>query len=101
MSDPKITAATGALRQEASVWDGNADRLRLLLTKVDALRVNYLSAGMFAILVDAYSDLIDVVSGRCREGAQSATDIATALRRVADVYDAEEAANLHAVMNLH
>jgi hypothetical protein len=56
---------------------------------------------MFIMMIDAYRDVVDVISGRCREGAQSATEVAGALRQVADVYDAEEAASLHAVLSLY
>ena len=101
MSNPNISVATGALRQEASVWDRNADTLQALVAKVESLRLSRLEAGVFQLLVDAYSKVVDVISGRCREGNQCADEIALALRRVADVYDTEEAANLHALMNLY
>jgi hypothetical protein len=101
MPNPNISAATAALRQDAGVWDRNADRLTVLIARVESLRMTDLEAGMFIMMIDAYRDVVDVISGRCREGAQSATEVAGALRQVTDVYDAEEAASLHAVLSLY
>jgi hypothetical protein len=39
MPNPNISAATAALRQDAGVWDRNADRLTALVAKVESLRM--------------------------------------------------------------
>jgi hypothetical protein len=44
---------------------------------------------------------VDVVTARCREGAQRMTEIASTLRHVANTYEDEERRNEHTFRNLY
>ena len=96
-----IGAATDALRHEAGCWEQRSDDLRRVTQMVDGMRMSRLEAGLFMPLLDAYTEVIDVVSRRSSEGAERTAEVSTALRRVADVYDDEERRNLHSLMNLY
>ena len=101
MTNPNVTVATGALRQEATVWDEQSAALQALRSMVEGLRMTDLEAGMFIAMVHAYTRVVDVVSGRCGEGVQRTAEIGSTLRQVADVYDTEEQGNLHRMTGLY
>jgi uncharacterized protein YukE len=98
---PNVSVATEALRKEAGVWEQQADTLQTLTGRVEGLRMTGLESGMFYLILDAYTQVVDVVSGRCGEGAQRTSEIATTLRHVADTYDEEEQRNLHRMTGLY
>ena len=100
-SDPAVSVATDALRAEAEVWEQQSGTLRTAAAKAQTLRISPYEAGVLALLLRAYGQVIDVVSGRCGEGADRTTEIGAALRRVADVYDDEERNNVHRLTNLY
>lgn len=101
MTNPNVAVATDALRQEATIWTDQSDTLQLIKGKVEGLRMTGLEAGMFILMVDAYTQVVDVVIGRCSEGVQRTSEIASALRQVADVYDTEEKSNVHRMTGLY
>jgi hypothetical protein len=101
MTNPNITVATDALRKEASVWERQSDTLQTLTNKVEGLRLTGLEAGMFVMILDAYTQVVDVVTGRCAEGVQQTDQISTTLRQIADTYDEEERRNMHHLTGLY
>lgn len=98
---PTIGVATAALRHEAGRWGLRSNDLQRIVHLVEGMRISRVEAGFFVALVGAYTEVIDVVSGRCREGAVRVAEIGDALRGVADVYDDEERRNVHSLMNLY
>jgi hypothetical protein len=100
-ASPTIAVATAALRHEAGRWQQGSDNLRRVTQMVDGMRMSGLEAGLFGALLDAYDEVINVVSGRCLEGVERTAEVSGALRRVADIYDEEERRNLHSLMNLY
>jgi hypothetical protein len=97
----QVKVATDAVRQEATVWEQQAAQLQAAATTVAGLRVTRLEAGIFQLVVEAYNDLVATVTDRCREGHDRMADIGSTLRRVADVYETEDAANAHRLKNLY
>ena len=100
-TSPIIAVATAALRHEAGRWTQGSEELRLVAQMVDGMRMSRLEAGLFNPLLREYTELINVVSGRCLEGVGRTHEVSDALRRVADIYDDEERRNLHGLMNLY
>ena len=100
-ASPMIAVATDALRHEGGRWEQGSGHLRRVSQMVDGMRLSRLEAGLFNPLLDAYHEVINVVSGRCLEGAERTAEVSGALRRVADIYDDEERRNLHSLMNLY
>ena len=100
-ASPTIAVATAALRHEAGRWAQGSDGLRLVTHLVDGMRMSRLEAGLFNPLLREYTELINVVSGRCLEGVNRTGEVSDALRRAADIYDDEERRNLHGLMNLY
>jgi uncharacterized protein YukE len=89
MSD--IDVVTSALRVEAGTWDAESTAIGQVASSVQGLRLNYLTAGIFALIVSEYEAAVDQVEARCREGATAMADIATALRTNAQAYDDRDA----------
>jgi len=86
-----IDVVTRALRAEAGTWDAEGAALAQVAGSVQGLRLNYLTAGIFALIVSEYEAAVDQVEARCREGASAMSDIATALRTNAQAYDDRDA----------
>jgi hypothetical protein len=95
-----ISVATAALRAEADVWRQQSEVLAGVAAAAEGLRMTSVEAGIFFVLVRAYTQVVDVVSGRCAEGVDRTGEIASTLRQVADVYDQEEADNVHRLTGL-
>lgn len=87
----EIDVVTSALRSEAQTWDAEADAIGQVAASVEGLRLNYLTAGIFALVVADHEAAVDQVAARCREGATAMRDIATALRANAQAYDDRDA----------
>jgi hypothetical protein len=100
-ASPTIAVATAALRREGDCWQRRSADLRRVTQMVDGMRMSRLEAGLFNTLVREYTEVINVVSGRCLEGVESTAEVSEALRRIADIYDDEERRNLHSLMNLY
>ncbi|MGH3815829.1 MAG: hypothetical protein ACRDUV_25830 [Pseudonocardiaceae bacterium] len=100
-STAQIKVATDALRTEAAIWDQQSSELDKIVGQADGLRLERIEAGIFQIIFNAYTSVVDQVTARSGEGCQRMTEIANTLHQVADTYDDEEAANLHLVKNLY
>jgi hypothetical protein len=98
----EVTVATDALRADAGAWSGAAAELR----------VAAVAAGRLALPAPAFSFAGDAVAGSYEAlrskaaallvaGTDNLTDVAAALRSTADQYDADEAANAHALRNIY
>jgi hypothetical protein len=98
---PTIAVATAALRREGDCWERRSGDLRRVTQMVDGMRLSRLEAGLFNALLREYTEVINVVSGRCLEGVERTAEVSNALRQVADIYDDEERRNLHSLMNLY
>ena len=100
-SKAQIKVATDALRAEAAIWDQQSSELGKIVSQANDLRLDRAEAGIFQIIFDAYSSVVDQVTARSGEGQQRMADVADTLHQVADTYDEEDAANLHLLKNLY
>ncbi|MGH4008864.1 MAG: hypothetical protein ACRDTH_12030 [Pseudonocardiaceae bacterium] len=100
-SKAQVKVATDALRTEAGIWDQQSRELDKIVGQADGLRLERIEAGIFQIIFDAYTSVVDQVTARSGEGSQRMAEVANTLHQVADTYDDEEAANLHLVKNLY
>lgn len=87
----EVDVVTSALRSEARTWDTEADAIGQVAASVEGLRLTYLTAGIFALVVSDHEAAVDQVAARCREGATAMRDIATALRGNAQAYEDRDA----------
>jgi hypothetical protein len=104
VSPPKpaeVRVATDRLRDDARVWATQADALGDAAARAESLATTRLEAGMFQLLVDAYTEVQQHVAARCAEGRAATTAVADTLRAVADTYDREEARHEHALRHLY
>lgn len=97
----QVRADTNALRAEAGVWDAQAAAMAGIPPKLEALSLTRLQAGIFQVVVDAYGQVHQQVLGRTSEGQQRMREVSATLRQVADTYDREEAAHLHALKGIY
>jgi hypothetical protein len=86
----QVTVVTGALRAEAGEWDRQATVMAGLARKVAAMELGRAEAGLFQLVVAPYNEVVAHVAARCGEGRDEMTEVATALRTVADRYDEED-----------
>lgn len=100
-SKGQIEVATDSLRSEAGIWDEQSDQLGKIVVRANGLRLDRLEAGIFQLVVAAYSQVVDQVSGRSREGQQRMTEVGSALTKAAITYEQEEQENLHRLKNLY
>jgi hypothetical protein len=96
-----VRVATGALRTEAGVWDHESDETGKIAAQAEGLRLNRVEAGLFQVIFDTYGQVVDQVTARANEGKAQMTDVGNTLRSVADVYEQEEAANVHQLNNVY
>jgi hypothetical protein len=98
----EIRAGTGAIRGEAAIWDQCAETLSAAREATWAMPIDGVpDASLFAEFVHAYNEVVTLVHDRCRQGSVHTADVGAALRTVADTYDAEEQASLHAWHHLY
>lgn len=97
-----ITVATDALRADAGDWNKAADEVRHAAATAARLALPA-SAFSFAggAVAGSYEALRAKAAALLVEGAENFTDIAAALVSAADQYDADEAANAHAMQNIY
>ena len=100
-SREQVSSATDALRSEATQWDEQSVKLRVLSGKVAEMEFGRLEAGLFQIMVGPYNDVISAVTARCAEGATAMSEIAGTLRSAADTYEAEDEAGAHRIKNVY
>lgn len=96
-----IRVATDALRTEAGIWDEQSAEMSKIATAADALRLTRIEAGLFQIIVNTYSHVIDQVMARSTEEQMAMVAISDTLVNVAKKYDEEEAANQHHIRQLY
>lgn len=99
-SKEDILVATQALRTQATVWNGQAGEMSALSTKVKAMDITRLEAGIFQLFIGNYNTLVDELTQRCSEGNAAMNEVAGTLRQVADTYDEEERKNVHKIGEL-
>ncbi|KXK62147.1 hypothetical protein AWW66_09925 [Micromonospora rosaria] len=100
-SRDQVSVATNTLRQEAIEWDGQSAAVGRIGTKVAAMSLNRVEAGLFQLIVSPYNDVVEQVSGRCNEGRAALAEVGRTLRFVADTYDEEDRSNAHRLNNLY
>jgi hypothetical protein len=96
-----VHVATEALRGDARVWAQQADALGATAALAQSLAVTRLEAGVFQVLIGAYTEVQRSVAAHCDEGRTAMTAVADTLRRVADTYEGEDARHEHALNNLY
>ncbi len=87
----QFDVVTSALRAEARPWDTEAGIIAQVAIAADGLRLNYLTAGIFGMVVPDYEAAVDHISARCQEGATAMLTVADALRASAGAYDDQDA----------
>lgn len=97
MADPDIDVITKELRNEARMWDEQAQKMGNAHHAVEGMRLTRIEAGLFQVIFTAYHDAINHISQRSREGQQCMGDIADALRENAKIYDRGEDEVTHSV----
>ena len=91
-----IEVVTSELRKEAVTWDDQSEAIGRVGVQAESLRLNYLTAGVFALVVADYESAVDQISARCAEGTTRMADIAVALRANATAYDQrDEEVSIH------
>lgn len=96
-----ISHATAELRTEAGTWTKQAAQMRSISSTVSGLSITDVNGGMFATWLRTYNEIVDQIKARTGEGAAAFDGISSTLKTVADIYDAEEAAKVHALMKLY
>jgi hypothetical protein len=98
----EIRVATDTIRGEAAIWDECSATLATARESTWVMPIDGVPAGsIFAEFIASYNEVVALAHDRFRQGDAHTADVGTALRTVADTYDAEEQANLHALHNLY
>ncbi|MEU6206087.1 type VII secretion target [Micromonospora musae] len=97
----QVTVATNALRTEAGEWDQQSAAISAIASKVAGMQLGRVEAGLFQLIVSPYNDVVQHVTQRCREGQAAMTEVASTLRKVADIYDEEDRNNAHELRKLY
>ncbi len=100
-SQQAISVAVSAVRTAANNWDDAAGELETARLAAEKAKFSDLEAGVFILAYDKYKDVPDFFASRMAEGKLVFAEIASTLRHVADTYEAEDAANEHAIRNLY
>jgi hypothetical protein len=95
-----ISAAIADMRAESQLWTRQRDRLAQLAGQV-ATMILEPQQGTAADFAVAYGDAVATFASRCHQGATETAFIAARLEDVADLYEAEEAENLHRINDLY
>ncbi len=90
MANPDINVVTKELRDEALMWDEQAQKLDSAHHSIEGMRLTRIEAGLFQVIFTAYHEAINHLSQRTREGKKCMEDIADALRENAKAYDQGE-----------
>jgi hypothetical protein len=103
-TEEQVTAAIGALRQDASTWDSGAAELRDAAgaagqLQLDALHFSYIAAELG--LADTYQQLQIRLYRMLNEGADNLTELAGALRAAADGYEHDEVNTVHRMTGIY
>lgn len=90
MSDPKtVEVIVGALRNEATTWDDQADRIAAIGTWCNgsAATLSGLELGIFAPMGSTYDGVRSEIATWCTGGGTNMHDIADRLRINANAYE--------------
>ena len=101
ISQQDIAAATGALRADAGIWDGQVEPLNEIVRIAEDLRINRVEAGIFQVFYGGYLEAVDQIAARVAEGVRAAPEVAAALRQAAATYDEEEVEHQHRIRGLY
>ncbi|MBT0994413.1 ESX-1 secretion-associated protein [Cellulomonas sp. DKR-3] len=88
----ELEVVVDALRQEATTWDEQAQRLDAITSAAAALGMTGLQAGVFALMAGTTRDAAHRVGARCAEGRDVMGEVADALRTSATAYEQRDAA---------
>ena len=97
----EIRASTDAMHVEAGVWFTAAGQLQETAARARALTIDHYDGAVFQEFIEEHNAAVDQVAALCRSGYTQLNDVGFALGDVADTYQAEEDANLHAMNNLY
>ena len=104
MAEPdkaQLEVATSALRKEAGVWDSQGAVMQKIAEQATTLDMGRIEAGIFQVIVGTYQDVVRQITDRATEGSGRMKEVADALVAAANVYDQEEAGNLHRLKHLY
>ncbi|MGW4898667.1 hypothetical protein ACWEQL_41510 [Kitasatospora sp. NPDC004240] len=90
MGDEEKKVTTEDIRKDAKIWDEQSEELAKISTKAASTSMNRLESGIFQLVTGPYGQLVTLVSTRCKQGSAATSEIAQALRRIADTYDRHE-----------
>jgi hypothetical protein len=98
----EIRVATDTIRREAAIWDECSATLAMAREATWVLPIDGVPPGsIFAEFIAAYNEAVALTHDRFQQGDAHTAAVGAALRTVADTYDAEEQANLHALHDLY
>lgn len=92
MTDPNFTVVPEALRDEATVWEEQADVLGDARSAATPLELNGWQAGLFFLMVGDYMDVVSQIETLTSAGRTEFDAIGEALRTNATNYEASDIA---------
>jgi hypothetical protein len=104
MSQPtsgEIRVSTGAMHTEARVWSTAAEQLHATAAQARALVIDHYDSQVFREFIEEHNAAADQVAALCQSGYTQLNDVGFTLDDVANTYQAEEDANVHAMDNLY
>ncbi len=101
-SPSQIGVALDAMNSESALWHREGEHLAQLAHEVPKLAVGFVQGRVvYGDFIRTYNEAVDVFASRCDGGTRAFYEISLRLGRVAEIYAAEEAANLHELNNLY
>jgi hypothetical protein len=98
----RIGAAIDAMRAEGGLWQAQSDRLDELVTRVNTLRITGVGRTyVFDPFMGPYYEVIRTFMRLLVDGKYATRALGEKLIALAAEYEAEEAANLHALHRLY
>ncbi|MBZ4323525.1 hypothetical protein [Streptomyces huiliensis] len=90
MADPDLKVITDGIRTDARMWDAQSTLLGGIHNTVEGLRMTRLEAGLFQVLLSAYTDAVNQISSRTSEGRDRTKEVADTLVVNARAYEDHE-----------
>lgn len=100
-SADQITVAVDRMRAVAGHWEAAATLLETAKGQTDSVKLYPATVGPFVKSLEKYEPAPGYVRERLAEGVQALREIATTLRKCADVYQAEDEQGAHRFNNLY
>jgi len=97
----EIRASTDAMHAEAAVWFTAAGELQATAVRTRALTIDHYDSVVFREFIEEHNAAADQVAALCQSGYTQLNDVGYTLGDVADTYQAEEDANVHAMNDLY